>query len=147
MYLDQTVLCPVGVNCPDHLICLFCLAHFTGHCVSRSITSDSLWPHGLGPTRLLCPWNSLGKNTGVGCHSLLQGILLTQGSNSGPLALHADFLPSEPLGKPFTRSHVSRKEKRYSKVVLAQNFPILLHCIHFAYLIIEPVLAFLFFSH
>ena len=31
--------------------------------------SDSLWPHGLGPTRLLCPWNSPGKNTGEGCHS------------------------------------------------------------------------------
>ena len=29
-------------------------------------------PHGLQPTRLLCPWNSPGKNTGVGSHSLLQ---------------------------------------------------------------------------
>ena len=45
--------------------------------------SDSLQPHGLQPTRLLCPWNSLGKNTGVGCHFLLQGIFLTQGSNLG----------------------------------------------------------------
>ena len=35
--------------------------------------------------RLLCPWNSLGKNTGVGCHTLLQGIFPTQGSNSGLL--------------------------------------------------------------
>ena len=35
--------------------------------------SNSLWPHGLEPTRLLCPWNSPGKNTGVGCHALLQG--------------------------------------------------------------------------
>ena len=33
--------------------------------------SDSLRPHGLQPTRLLCPWNSPGKNTGVGCHFLL----------------------------------------------------------------------------
>ena len=31
----------------------------------------------------LCPWNSPGKNTGVGSHSLLQGIFLTQGSNLG----------------------------------------------------------------
>ena len=31
--------------------------------------------------RLLCPWESPGKNTGVGCHALLQGIFLTQGSN------------------------------------------------------------------
>ena len=47
------------------------------------ILSDSLRPHGLWPTRLLCPWNSPGKNTGVGCHSLLQGICSTQGSNLG----------------------------------------------------------------
>ena len=30
----------------------------------------------------LCPWNFPGKNTGVGCHSLLQGIFPSQGSNS-----------------------------------------------------------------
>ena len=41
--------------------------------------SDSSWPHGLQPARLLCPWNSPGKNTGVGSCSLLQGIFLTQG--------------------------------------------------------------------
>ena len=39
--------------------------------VSLSIVSDSLWPHGLGLTRLFCPWNFPGKNTGVGCHFLL----------------------------------------------------------------------------
>ena len=43
-------------------------------------------PQGLQPTRLLCPWNSPGKNTGVGCHSLLQGIFLAKGSN--PDLLH-----------------------------------------------------------
>ena len=37
------------------------------------------------PTRLLWPWNSPGKNTGVGNHSLLQGIFLTQGLNPGLL--------------------------------------------------------------
>ena len=46
-------------------------------CVNHSVTSDSLRPHGLLPTRLLGPWNSPGKNTGVGCHSLLQGIFRT----------------------------------------------------------------------
>ena len=35
--------------------------------------SDSLWPCGPQPTRLSCLWDSLGKNTGVGCHALLQG--------------------------------------------------------------------------
>ena len=34
---------------------------------------------------VVCPWNFLGKNTGVGCHSLLQGIFPTQGSNLGLL--------------------------------------------------------------
>ena len=37
--------------------------------------------HELQPTRLLCPWDSPGKNTGVGCHALFQGIFPTQGSN------------------------------------------------------------------
>ena len=37
------------------------------------------------PTRLLSPWNSPGKNTGVGCHLLLQGNFPTQGSNPGLL--------------------------------------------------------------
>ena len=39
-----------------------------------------LQPRGLQPTRLLCPWDSPGKNIGVSCHFLLQGIFLTQGS-------------------------------------------------------------------
>ena len=52
--------------------------------VNRSAVSDSFWPRGLQPTTLLCPWNSPGK-TGVGSHSLLQGIFLTQGANLGLL--------------------------------------------------------------
>ena len=54
-------------------------------CVSHSVMSDSLQPHGLQPASLLCPWNSPGKNTGRGNHSLLQGIFLTQGSSQGLL--------------------------------------------------------------
>ena len=52
-------------------------------CKFASIVFDSLQHYGLYPTRLLCPWNSPGKNTGVGCHFLLQAIFLTQGSNLG----------------------------------------------------------------
>ena len=44
--------------------------------VSLSVMPDSLRPHGLQSTRLLCPWDPPGKDTGVGCHFLLQGILL-----------------------------------------------------------------------
>ena len=50
---------------------------------SCSVMSDSLLPHGLQPARLLCPWDSPGKNTGVGFHALLQGIFPTQGLSPG----------------------------------------------------------------
>ena len=43
--------------------------------------SNSLWFHGLWPNRFLCPWDSLDKNTWMGCHFLLQGIFPTQESN------------------------------------------------------------------
>ena len=43
--------------------------------VNRSAMSNSFQLHGLQPARLLCLWNYPGKNTGVGCPSLLQGII------------------------------------------------------------------------
>ena len=69
-------------------------------CVSCSVVSDSLWSHGLWPTRFLCLWNSPGKNTGVGSHFLLQGIFPSQGVNLGLPVLQTDSLLSEPPGKP-----------------------------------------------
>jgi len=57
------------------------LSHRESECYS--IISDSLWPAGQETTRLLCPWNSPGKNTGVHCHAFLPGIFLTQESISG----------------------------------------------------------------
>ena len=70
--------------------------------LSHFSDSDSLQPHGLEPARLLQSWNSPSKNTGVGCHSLLQGIILTQGLNPCLLSLlpwQACSLPVAPLGK------------------------------------------------
>ena len=69
-------------------------------CSVASVTSDSSGPHGLQSTRLLCQWDSPGKNTGVGCHAL-QGIFPTQGSNLHlPVspALWANSLLSQPSG-------------------------------------------------
>ena len=43
---------------------------------SCSVMSDSLWTHGLQPTRLLHPWDFPGKSTGVGCHRLLQYVYI-----------------------------------------------------------------------
>ena len=48
--------------------------------LSLSVVSNSLWPHGLQPTRYLCPLNFPVKSSGVGSQSLLQRIFLTQGS-------------------------------------------------------------------
>ena len=53
--------------------------------LSHSVVSDSVRPRGLQPSRLLCPWDSPGKNTGVDCHAFLQGIFPTLGSNPGLL--------------------------------------------------------------
>ena len=59
------------VTTPESHVCAVC----------ASVVSDSLWPHGLQLTRLLCPWDSSVKNTRVVCHFLLQGIFLTQRLN------------------------------------------------------------------
>ena len=71
------------------------------------IESDSLQPYGLEPARLLCPWDSPGKDTGVSCHFLFQGIFPTQGSNpwfesTSPVtpALADRFFTNKPPGKP-----------------------------------------------
>ena len=75
---------------------------YCSQCV-RSVVSDSVQPYGLQSARLLCPWDSPGKNTGVGCHFLLWGIFLTQGSDHSLLRLldwQAGSLPLAPPGKP-----------------------------------------------
>ena len=70
------------------------------HACSVISCSATLW---TVATRFFCPWDSPGKNTGEGCHCLLQGIFLTQGSNLYlPCLLHwqADSLLASHLGKP-----------------------------------------------
>ena len=48
-------------------------------CAQLLRVSNSLRPHGPWPTRLLCPWDFPGTNTGVGCHVLVQGLFPIQG--------------------------------------------------------------------
>ena len=64
-----------------------------------------LRPHGLQPVRLLCPWDFPSKNTGVGCHILLQGTFLIQGSNLPLLCLLLWQLDSLPQGCPCLCMH------------------------------------------
>ena len=57
----------IDVAVSSALLCFW----WASESVSRWVMSDSLRPHGLWLARLLCPWNSPGKNTGVGCCALL----------------------------------------------------------------------------
>ena len=66
-----------------------------------SVVSDSLRPHGLQPTRLLCPWDSPGKNTRVGCHALLQGVFPNQELNPGLLHCRKVLYPLSQVGLNF----------------------------------------------
>ena len=92
---------------------------------------NSLWSHGLS-TRRFCPWNSPGKNTGVGCHSLFQGIFPTQGSNPGLLhcrqiLYHLSHQRSPDSGKHKLKCAQKRllmnEEVKWS--VIAQLYPTL----------------------
>ena len=78
----ETFLANILCHCP----CLFLLGSNYTVCVCMGVTlvmANSLQPHGLEPARPLCPWDFPSENTGVGCHSLLQGIFPTQGLNPG----------------------------------------------------------------
>ena len=69
-------------------------------------------PHALEPCRLLSPWDSPGKNTGVGCHFLLQGIFPTQTPNTCLLCLldwQGGSLPLVPPGKSLTAKKQAQK--------------------------------------
>ena len=86
-------------------VCLYAFKKHKHRVHAGSIVFDSLWPQRLQPTTLLFPWDFPGKNTGVGCHFLLQGILLTQGSSLCLLCLlywHTDSLPLNHQGNPYS---------------------------------------------
>ena len=75
-------------------------------CAVTSVESNSWRPDILKPTRFLCPGYSLGKNSEVGCHALLQAIFPTQGLNPHLLYLlhwQVGSLTLVPPGKPHER--------------------------------------------
>ena len=78
------------------------LYHLKCSCVfSCSVVANSLWPHELQPTKVR--GDSPGKNTGMGCHALLQGIIPTQGLD--PPCISGGFFTNwatrEALGNVF----------------------------------------------
>ena len=71
------------------------------YCVVLCLMSNSLQSHGLQPVRLLSSWDFLGKNTGVGCHFLLQGMDLPHPEVEAVYpALAGRIFTTEPPGKP-----------------------------------------------
>ena len=68
-------------------------------CVTCLAVSDCLWLCALWPTRPLCPWDTWGENTGVGYHSLLQGIFRPRDQTPSP-ASSGDSLPVSHQGSP-----------------------------------------------
>ena len=68
---------------------------------SHQVVSNS-WPCGLQSARLLCPWGSPGKNTGVGCHFLHQGIFPSQGWSLGLLHGRQILSCLSHQGSPYT---------------------------------------------
>ena len=85
---------------------------------SRSVVSDSLRPHRLQPNRLLHPWDFPGKNTGVGCYFLLQGIFPTQELNPGFLHCRQMLYPLSHQG---TKPWLPLKNKSVWLVFLLHN--------------------------
>ena len=59
-------------------------------CSVATVISDSSQPNELQPARLLCPWDSPGKNTGMGCQALLQWELSNPGIRPESPALQED---------------------------------------------------------
>ena len=86
------------------LLKAFCRNEVRYICICCSLVAKLcptfLWPHGQSPAMLLCLWNFPGKNTRMGCHFLLQGIFLTQGSNLHSLHWRVDSLPLSHRGSP-----------------------------------------------
>ena len=97
---------PFGSNCQERIGKKHNMQRMDSLCApSLSRVQLSATP-GLQPTRLICPWDSPGKNTGLGCHALLQGFFPTQGSNPHLLHWQVDSLPLSHLGslKGFPKS-------------------------------------------
>ena len=77
------------------------------HCHAGSRLT--LCDHGLQPARLLCPWGSPSRNTGVGCHFFLQGIFPIQGPNPGLLHCSQILYPLSHQGSPYTAAAAAAK--------------------------------------
>ena len=118
-------------------------------CCITSVVSDSVRPHRQQPTRLRCPWDSPGKNTGVGCHFLLQCMKVKRESEvaqscltlSDPIAAHQappsmgfsrqEYWSQVPLPSPITNLDSVLKSRDITlptkvSIVKAMVFPVVM---------------------
>ena len=112
---------------------------------SRSVVSDSLWRHRTYPTRLLCPWHSPGKNTGVDCHPLLQRIFLTQELNPGLLHCRQILYYLNHKGSP-----VSITEVPFRACFLAMHIlwkTTFVHALVFSCVIINSIITLIIYPY
>ena len=119
-HIRDALIYPMGYSSRTSLSAL----KFQVPMVVQLLSCDQLSrPRGPWPTRFLCRWDLPGKNTGVGCHFLLQGIFPTRGLN--PCVLHcrqtpasqADSLLTEPPGKPL-EGEIKQQKEKYMKSYL-----------------------------
>ena len=107
--------------------------------LSHLVISNSLQPCGLQSARLLCPQDFPGKNTGVGCHALLQGNLPNPEIELRSPALQSDSLPSEPPGKPiyiYTLSSLSKLIHMRILQIVSQQLKFVVPILRIFYLVL-----------
>ena len=93
--------------------------------------SNTLWPDGLQPARLLWAWDFPGKNTGVGCHFLLQGIFPAQGSNPHlSRLLHCRRILSHWVTRELVLAATIRKLERVKSIINCNNSYVMIYNIY-----------------
>ena len=94
-------------------------------CMISHFVSNSLRPYRSQPARFLCPWDSPGKNTGVGGHSLFQGFVPTQGLNPGRLhCRHILYCLSHQESPQYNMQLLNFKAKKILYLVSIWHLPI-----------------------
>ena len=96
--MHRSVVCPALKSVANLTLCAI---------LSRSVMSDSLQPHGLQPTKLLCPWGFSRQEYWSGLPCPPPGDLPSPGIELRSPTLQVDSLPSEPPGKPMHIGRVS----------------------------------------
>ena len=86
-------------------------------CCFASVVSDSVRPHRRQPTRLPGPWDSPGKNTGMGCHFLLQCMKVKSQS---------EVAQSRLLATPWTAAHQAPPSMGFSRQEYWGGVPLLM---------------------